>query len=50
MKILLLIPLLALSSCATVERVITPDNIGRALIIYGEVQDIYDDVIVTPTK
>ena len=42
--------LFLLASCSTIERIVTPDNIGRALIIYGEAKDIYDDVIVTPEK
>ena len=50
MKILLLIPLLALSSCATVKRLATPDNIGRALIILDESRLILDDITVEPTK
>lgn len=43
MKALLILPLFALCSCSTLERVMTPDNIGRALIIADEARQIYQN-------
>ena len=39
--ILLILPLLALTSCETLKNVATPENIGRALIIAEEAREIY---------
>lgn len=43
MKALLILPLFALCSCSFIERVVTPDNIGRALIIADEARQIYQN-------
>jgi hypothetical protein len=48
--LLFIVPLLGLVSCETLQRVATPDNLGRALIIADEARQIYQNSQVRDEK